>query len=98
MLGDDDSSTALERKRDERDRALRVELGGRLVQQKQLRPHRERGRRADALELAARQLVRGTLCQRAGADRLEGLVRAAADLARRDAQVLEPERDFVLDS
>src|SRR5687768_11994088 len=52
LLGDDDCRTALERQVEDRLRALRIELRGRLVEQQELWLQRERRRQAHALELA----------------------------------------------
>ncbi len=97
MLRDDDRRAELQRPVDQREHALGVELGGRLVEQEQLWPEREHRRHADPLELAAGELVGRARRECAGADRLERLADADGNRARGHAQVLEPERDLVLD-
>ena len=58
MLGEHDGrAETLDRVEEERG-AVGIELRGRLVEQQQLRLQRERGREADALELAAGELDR----------------------------------------
>jgi hypothetical protein len=76
---------------------LGVELRGRLVEEQQPGPQSERGREADALQLAAGELRRLPAREVGGADGVERLERLRPDLRGRRAQVLEPERDLVLD-
>ena len=59
--------------------AVGIELRGRLVEQQQPRSQRQRGREADALELAARELVRPPVAEVRGADVGERLRRPRPD-------------------
>ena len=82
---------------EERIRRGRVDLRRRLVEQEQARLERERRRERDALQLAARQLGGPALGEVPGADQLQRLVDPRPDVGRRDADVLEAERDLVRD-
>jgi len=74
---------------------LGVELGRRLVEQDELRPHGQGGREADPLQLPAGELVRAPPGQVLRADCPERAVHPWPDLRGRGAEVLEPERDVV---
>ena len=56
LLREDDGHAETGGQPDERVRGLGIELGGRLVEQEQLRLEGERGRQADALQLAGGEL------------------------------------------
>ena len=71
-----------------------VELGQRLVEKQQLGLERERGREADALELAARELADVPLGEVLAADRGQCRARSRHDLAGCRAEVLETEADL----
>ena len=58
LLGEDDGAPRLLDRGEERLGAVGVELGRRLVEQQELRLERERGGKADALQLPARELDR----------------------------------------
>ncbi len=83
---------------EERLRGVAIELRRRLVQQQQLRLERERGRKAHALQLAAGQLGDRALGQMFRTDDRQRLEHARLDLARRHAEVLQPERDLGRDA
>ena len=74
--------------------ALRVELRGRLVEQQQLWLQRQHRREADALELAAGELGHAPLGEMRGTNGGEPLGHPRADVRRRRADVLQPERDL----
>ena len=95
LLGEHDCDSEPGDVLDERLCRRRVELRGRLVEKEQLRPQRERGREADPLQLAARELGGSPACEMERADCGERVLGAAVDLGRRSADVLEPERDLV---
>ena len=97
LLGEDDrGSEPLDRAEEELGR-VGIELGGRLVEQEQSRLQRERRRKADALELAARELGGLSLPQVEGVHGGERRLDARPDLGGRRAEVLEPESDLVRD-
>ena len=75
-----------------------VELGGRLVQQDELRTHREGRCQAHALKLPAGQLEGETVTQVKRVDGRECLVHPRPDLRGRGAEVLEAEGNFVRDA
>ena len=68
-----------------------VELRGRLVEQRDPRTARERRPQRDALELAARQLVRRAVEDPRDPERQRGLLHPARDRGRRQPLVLERE-------
>ena len=72
-----------------------VELRGRLVEEQQRRLERERRGEADALQLPAGELDRLPAPEVERVDGVEGALDPRPDLRRRDAEVLEPERDLV---
>ena len=76
---------------------LLVERGERLVEQQQLGLRDEGARQRDALSLTAGELVRLALCERPELDHVEHLVDAPGDLRLGHAQLLEAERDVLLD-
>ena len=98
LLREDDGHAETGGQPDERVRSLGIELGGRLVEQKQLRLERERGRQADALQLTGRELRDTPLEQMLGPERGEGRAHPRRDLDRRSADVLDAEGDLVLDA
>jgi len=92
LFGDDHGRACRPRELDRLLRSLRVELGGRLVEQQHARFEREHRGEADALKLTAGELGHRPLRQVRCADRCERLRRSWADPLRRRAEVLEPER------
>ena len=96
LLREDDRDLQPLDELEERIRRLRIELRGRLVEQKQPRPKGERGRKANPLQLPSGERRRRAVEEVRRADRLERLPRARRDLARRRPEVLEPERDLRL--
>jgi hypothetical protein len=97
LLGDDDGRVETCGEVEERLRGGRVELRGRLVEQQQLGLEGERRSEADALQLARRERLGSAAEEVLGADHGQGGPSAGKDLVRRDAEVLEPEGDLVLD-
>ena len=97
LLGDDRRPAELADKSEEALRGLRVELRGRLVEEKDLRTKGERRREADTLQLAARELGRAPLREVQSADGLERLLRPGPDLLRGHAEVLQAEGNLVAD-
>ena len=83
---------------EERLGAVGVELGRRLVEQQELRLERERRGEADALQLPARELDRAPVARCDAPTSAERRGDLRPDLLRRDGDVLEPERDLVLDA
>jgi hypothetical protein len=79
-------------------RPLRIELGGRFIQEQEPRPQSNGGGEADSLELAGRELRRTAFHEMERPDRLESLLDERPDLSRWHACVLEPEGDLVLDA
>ena len=79
-------------------RSLGIELGGRLVEQEQLRLEGERGRQADPLQLAGGELRDAPLEQMLGPERGEGGAHPRRDLGGRRADVLDAEGDLVPDT
>ena len=77
-------------------RSVDVELRRRLVEKEELRAECERRREADALQLAARELVVRPPQVR-NVERSERPLDPRPDLARLDTEVLEPECNLVLD-
>ena len=76
-----------------------VEVGGRLVEQQQPRPHREDpGERQPLLLSAGEGRRRVVQRQPAQPDVVERLVHARPDLRRRDGKVLRPEGDVVAEA
>ena len=75
----------------------RVELGGRLVEDEDGRPHRDDARDGDPLLLAARQRERLAVGQVGDAKPVEDGVDPRVHLGARHAQVLEPERELLAD-
>ena len=98
LLGDDDRRAQLARQVENRLGSLGVELGGRLVQEQQRGPDGKDGRETDTLQLAGRERLGTALCEPRDAGIGERAVDAGPDLCRRRAEVLEPERDLVLDA
>ena len=97
LLRDDDRALEPLDGVEERVRRRRIDLRRRLVQQEQARLEREGRRECDALKLSARQLGSPALGEVPGADQLQRLVDPRPDVGRRDAEVLEAERDLVRD-
>ena len=95
VLGEDDGRAETFDGVEEERGAFGIELRGRLVEQQQLRLERERGREADALQLAAGELDRLAPPEMERVHRSERALDARPDLGRRHAEVLEPERDLV---
>ena len=94
VLAEDDCGTRTAGRVQEGGRSARVELRGRLVEQQERGPERQRSRETHALQLAAAQLRRTAAGEVLGADRGERLARARANLGRRRAQVLQTEGDL----
>ena len=98
LLGNDDRRAKLARQVENRLGSLGVELGGRLVQEQQRGPDRKDGRETGALQLAGREGLGAALGEPRYACICERAVDAGPDLCRRRTEVLEPERDLVLDA
>ncbi len=98
LLGEDDRARGPFDVIEERIGGLDVELGRRLVEQEQPGLERERGREADPLQLAPGELDGAALGEMHRADLGERGVGTRPDSSRIDAEVLEPERHFVLDA
>ena len=77
--------------------AFRVQLGGRLVENDHLRSHRQRRREGETLALAAAERSHGTAQQVRDARGVQGLFYPPSHLARRQADVLQPESDLAID-
>ena len=78
--------------------AFGIEVGGRLVKEEEAGPQRERRGKRQPLLFSAREGVRGALPAVGETNHLERLVHARPDLDRRNASVLEAERDLVTGS
>ena len=91
------SSLSRRSKRDQLVAGDRVELRGRLVEQDQLRPARERGAERHALKLAPGQLGGRAVEQMRDSERERRLLDRARDRGRRLALVLERERQLGAD-
>ena len=74
-----------------------IELRGRLVEQEKPRLERERRGETDALQLPARELDGSPRCQVRSANLAKRRLDARPDRLRRHSEVLEAERDLVLD-
>ena len=74
---------------------IRVEVRRRLIEQQQPGPKRQRSRQREALLLAARERVRRPVAPIWEVDRCQRGVDPRPDPFRRDASVLEAERDVV---
>ena len=98
VIGDQDRDAEPGHVLEERVGGAGIELGGRLVEQQQLRPQRDGGREADTLQLSPGELGDGAIGEVLGADRGERLVRATDDLLCRGPDVLEPEGDLADDA
>ena len=94
LLRRDDRGTARARQLDRDRRAVRIELGCRLVEQQQPRLEREHGGEADALELATRELGHPPLGQVPRPHRRQSLGGPRPDPRRRHPEVLEAELDL----
>ena len=77
--------------------AHRIELGGRLVEDQEVRLHRQRRRDSKPLLLAAREFVRVLLLHAVQAHGSQNLWNARQHLLTRHAQVLQRESDLVFD-
>ena len=77
--------------------AGRVQVGRRLVQHQDLRPHGQHGGDRDPAALAERQVVRRPVAVRGHADRGERLVDPGAQLGAAQAEVGRAERDVLGD-
>ncbi len=98
LLREDDGHAEAGGQPDEGVRSLGIELGGRLVEQEQLRLEGERGRQADPLQLAGGELRDAPLEQMLGPERGEGGAHPRRDLGGRRAHVLDAEGDLVFDA
>ena len=77
--------------------ALRVELGGRLIEDEDVRLHRKHGADGHALELTAGQVEGVPVAVLPDAEAAEYGLDAGADLLRREAEVLKTVADLVVD-
>ena len=77
--------------------ALRIELGGRLIEDEDVRLHRKHGADGHALELTAGQVERIPVAVLPDAEAAEHGLDAGADLLRREAEVLKTVADLVVD-
>jgi hypothetical protein len=98
LLRDDDGYVQRGDELEERVGCFRIELGRRFVEDQQLRFERKRRCETDPLQLASRKLGHGALRKVLGADCSQGSSSARGDLVRRDAEILEPERNLTVDS
>ena len=76
---------------------LRVQVAQRLVQQQHLGLHRQRGSDGQELLLASRKARGEDLPPILDAQQSQRLPQAGADLRAGEAEVLQPEGDFILD-
>ena len=95
LLGENEGTPEGVQHLEERLRAGRVELRRRLVQQQQVRMHRQSRGQANALELASRELRGPPRGQRQRPYGGERPFDPSSDLGSRHAGVLEPERHLV---
>ncbi|WBM80556.1 hypothetical protein KIV56_03695 [Cryobacterium breve] len=80
------------------DHAVGVEVGGRLVEQEQARPHGQHAGEGEALFLAAAERGGGVIERQPQADRLEGDTDPAPDLVPLHGEIFATEGDVVADS
>ena len=97
LLGQDDSRAQCIDGVEKGGGAVGVELRGRLVEEEKLRLECEGRGETDALELSAGELDSASLGQVRRADRFERAIDPSPDRSWLDADVLQPERDFVRD-
>src|SRR5205823_2116197 len=78
-------------------RAMWVELRCRLVEDHESRPHRQRRRERDALELAAAQGAHRAAGKVLDAHLMQSLAHSAGNFPLRNGGVLQSERDLAVD-